>query len=62
MITVKKYALLVAGIAIGAIAGFGYYYWVGCQSGSCPITSQPVTSTLYGAVLGALLVNVFNKK
>ena len=46
------------GIVIGATAGYLYWYYVGCVSGSCAITSSPVNSTLYGGVLGALLVNV----
>jgi len=27
------------GIALGSLAGFSYYYFVGCTSGSCAITS-----------------------
>jgi len=47
-----KLAMFVIG---GAVAGFLYYRLVGCRSGACPITSSPVISTLYGAVLGFLL-------
>ncbi len=39
----------------GAVLGFAYYKLVGCRTGSCPITSSPVVSTLYGALLGYLL-------
>jgi len=39
---------------LGGIAGFAYYYFVGCQSGSCPITSNPFISTSYGMVIGFL--------
>lgn len=62
MMFIKKSILVFAGLAIGGVAGYAYYYWIGCQSGTCPITSQPVNSTLYGAVMGALLVSMFNKK
>jgi hypothetical protein len=44
------------GIAIGAVLGFCFYYFVGCKSGSCPITGNPYISTLYGAVVGILVV------
>ena len=48
------------GIVIGAVGGYLYWYFVGCASGSCAITSSPVNSTLYGGVMGLLLVNTFN--
>ncbi len=42
-----------AFIALGAIGGFAYYYFIGCVSGTCPITSNPYISTGYGALMGA---------
>lgn len=47
-----KLALFVLG---GAVAGFLYYRFVGCRTGTCPITSSPIISTLYGAMMGYLL-------
>lgn len=47
---------VVAG-ALGALAGYAYYYYIGCMSGTCPITSNPFISTLYGTVVGVLLIN-----
>jgi len=46
-----KFAL---GIVIGGIVGFSYYYFIGCKSGTCAITSSPVNSTLFGVALGLL--------
>jgi phage shock protein E len=50
--------LTVIGAIAGAIGGYLYYYFVGCASGTCGITSSPVNSTLYFAVLGGLIVNL----
>ena len=59
---IKKYKRSIAGIVLGAGAGYLYYYFVGCASGTCAITSSPLNSTLYGAVMGALLANSFQKE
>lgn len=41
--------------AIGLIAGWAYWYFVGCSSGSCAITFNPYNSMGYGALMGILL-------
>ena len=62
----KKYSWTIAGGFIGAAGGFAYYFFVGCSSGNCAITSNPWISTLYGALMGGLLFNIIqtevNKK
>jgi hypothetical protein len=58
----RTHILTLIGIAIGAIGGYLYYHYIGCLSGHCAITSQPVNSTLYGALMGGLLVNIFQKE
>lgn len=60
LIYMYKYILL--GIALGAIAGYLYYFYIGCSSGTCAITSKPVNSTLYGALMGGLLFNLIKKE
>lgn len=50
---------LIIGILVGGGLGFSYYQFVGCSTGTCPLTSNPVISTIYGAVLGVLLVTSF---
>jgi hypothetical protein len=40
---------------IGAIGGYAYYYFVGCNGGTCPITSNWYVSTLYGSMMGLVL-------
>ena len=66
MLIMKKWLLnnklIVLGVIIGAPAGYLYYYFVGCASGTCAITSKPLNSTLYGSLLGGLLFNIFKKE
>lgn len=47
------------GIIIGGVAGFLYWKFVGCVSGTCPITSNKFISVAYGALLGSLLFSTF---
>jgi hypothetical protein len=58
----KKYKLTIVGAILGAIGGFSYYYFVGCASGSCAITSSPINSTLYGILMGGLLFNMIESE
>ena len=57
-----KYRMTLIGIALGAIGGYLYYYFGGCASGTCAITSNPVNSTLYGTFVGGFLFNMFDSK
>lgn len=52
---ITKFGFKAIGITLGAIAGGAYYYYIGCASGTCPITSNPYISVGYGALLGYLL-------
>lgn len=45
------------GAVIGGALGLGYYKFVGCSSGTCPLTSNPYVSTIYGLILGALVAS-----
>ncbi|MBM4172116.1 MAG: YtxH domain-containing protein [Ignavibacteria bacterium] len=40
----------------GAVLGYAYFYFVGCYSGTCPITSNPYISTFYGGLIALILV------
>lgn len=57
--TIINYRLEIIGALAGSAMGFAYWYFVGCASGTCAITSNPVRSSLYGAVVGALILGLF---
>lgn len=48
-------------VLVGAFLGYAYYYFIGCRTGSCPITSNPWISTFYGAFAG-LIISLPSKK
>ena len=54
---IKKIDLkrLIIGAVLGAFAGFAYYYFVGCSTGSCPLTSNPYLMTIWGVFFGTVL-------
>ncbi|HEY9488115.1 MAG TPA: DUF6132 family protein [Chryseosolibacter sp.] len=56
-----KYIKWIIALALGGVAGFVYWYFVGCNAGSCAITSSPMNSSIYGALMGVLLVNSFSR-
>lgn len=43
------------GIFLGGAAGFAYYYFIGCTTGTCPIQSNPYLMTGYGSLFGLIL-------
>ena len=46
---------MLLGVIIGGVIGFGIGYLGKCTSGTCPLTSNPIISTIIGAVMGLLL-------
>lgn len=59
---ILKNKLAILGVVLGSIAGYLYYHFIGCASGTCAITSKPFNSTLYGALMGGLLLSSFKKE
>jgi xanthine/uracil permease len=48
----KRFLPVLAGAGIGYL----YWYFIGCNTGSCAITSNPWSSVLYGALFGAIFI------
>lgn len=59
---IKNYWLIAVGLLVGLSGGYLYWQQIGCVSGKCLITSSPVNSSLYGAMMGGLLFSMFKKE
>jgi len=51
----KQIVRISIGLVIGAVFGYAYYYFIGCNTGSCPITSNPISTLIYGMLIGGVL-------
>jgi len=51
--------IIIGGI-LGGFAGYLYYYFIGCYSGTCAITSNPVNSAIYGIILGGSIIELLS--
>lgn len=60
---ISKYIAIPAliGTLLGFACGYAYYYFIGCTSGTCPITSNPYISIAWGGMMGYLLGDMFVK-
>lgn len=58
----KTWMIYGIGALVGLGAGFLYWKEIGCLSGTCIITSSPVNSSLYGAVMGFAASGIFVKE
>lgn len=56
---IQKYRLQLILAVIGAVAGFFYWRFVGCQSGSCPLKSVWYYNVLFGGLIGYLLADMY---
>ncbi len=53
----KKYGIKLAGLVVGAVLGFVYQHYWGCTTG-CAIRSSAPLMTLFGAIMGYLVVDI----
>ena len=54
--TIVAWIWRISPILLGGAGGYLFYRFVGCRSGVCPITRNPWISTIYGALIGAMLM------
>lgn len=57
----QRNILSITGVLAGAVGGFFYWKFVGCNHG-CPIQSNPYRMTAYGAVMGGLVFSIFRRE
>lgn len=43
------------GVAIGAVLGGGYAYFIGCRTGTCPLTSSVWTAAAFFGFTGGVV-------
>ena len=58
--SLKKWLIPLLFTLGGALVGLAYYHLIGCATGSCAITSNPVNAMLYMGLMGWLLSGVFS--
>ena len=54
---IKKWLKPVLFTAGGALVGLAYYYFVGCSTGACPLTSNPFITAGYMGFIGWLFAS-----
>lgn len=54
-----KYWYVVLLAVIGLAGGYLYWRFIGCKTGSCPITSNWYSSALVGGIIGYLAGDLF---
>ncbi len=49
-------------VVLGIVAGYAYYYFIGCNNGNCLIQSNPYFSMIYGGLIGTIFAIPTRKK
>ena len=55
---IKRFGWIAVGVVAGALVGWLYWYYIGCENGMCTIKSSPFNMTIYGAVMGGLVFDL----
>ncbi|GMU86750.1 MAG: hypothetical protein AMXMBFR48_19910 [Ignavibacteriales bacterium] len=61
MLSKKEGIKLASFTLLGGLAGYAYYYFIGCKNG-CPLQSSAAIMTLYGAFTGGIIGFPMKKK
>lgn len=58
---VKAYWPTGLGVAVGALGGWLYYFYIGCHDGTCPITSVAPDERAVGRPDGRFIVQLVSE-
>jgi hypothetical protein len=59
---INKKIVILIGSLIGGLGGFLYWKFVGCATGTCPLTSNWMIMTGYGILIGYFLSDIIPVK
>lgn len=58
----KNNLITIIGFVVGVAGGFLYWKFVGCATGTCPLSSNWAIMLVYGGLTGGLIGNVLQDK
>ncbi|MBU0678641.1 MAG: hypothetical protein KJ626_11050 [Verrucomicrobia bacterium] len=47
---------IAAGVVAGALVGLAVYKFIGCRTGTCPLTGNPFIAMFIWGLLGAIIM------
>jgi H+/Cl- antiporter ClcA len=53
----KYWLYILVGTAVGVLAGYAYFYFIGCRSGACALRANPYYNMLLGGLLGYIVTD-----
>jgi len=59
---IKNNLIALIGIAVGFVGGLLYWKFVGCATGTCPLSSNWMIMLAYGGLTGGLIGNLIDEK
>jgi len=60
MKSINKYVIIAFFALLGSASMYLYWFFIGCKTGTCLITSSPTISSGYGLLFGGLLGSSIN--